>query len=99
MPAREIDIERRIRHRLTRPQYERLVKDLQGTLRAFDVLHDVAPSLLRELVQQQAKRAHGGSLAAAQAALQDLIGELREHRTEFVGKGDRRFAVIRGGRR
>ena len=97
---RKAEIELSIRRQLTPAKYTQLVKDLRGTLRAFDLLHDVAPSLLQDLIRTQSRRAHGGALQATHAALDDLISELREHRTEIVRPpGQRAFTVIRGGKR
>jgi hypothetical protein len=59
----------------------------------------VAPGLLQDLVRSQSRRAHGGTAAAAQAAIEDLIGELREHKREIVGTHRTPFTLIRGGRR
>lgn len=97
---RKAEIELSIRRQLTPAKYTQLVKDLRGTVRAFDLLNDVAPSLLKDLVREQSRRAHGGALQATHAALEDLICELREHRTEIVRPvGHRAFRVIRGGRK
>jgi hypothetical protein len=100
MAARNTELELRIQRQLTPAKYGQLVKDLQGTLRAFDLLEKVAPSLLRELVREQSRRAHGGSLGAAHAALEDLIAEVREHKREIVRPARAGgFVLIRGGRR
>jgi hypothetical protein len=95
----DVNVEILIRRQLSPARYGQLVKDLRGAQRAFDLLGDVAPALLQELVRSQSRRAHGGSLAAAHAALEDLIGELRVHRTEIVGPRRAPFTLIRGGRR
>lgn len=96
--ARGVELEISIRRQLTSAKYGQLVKDLRGTLRAFDVLKDVAPELLQSLVRDQSRRAHGGSLAAAHAAIEDLIAEVRGHRQEIVVTREP-FTLIRGGRR
>lgn len=100
MPARTSELELRIRRQLTPAKYGQLVKDLQVTVRAFSTLEKVAPSLLRTLVREQSRRAHGGSLGAAHAALEDLIAEVREHKREIVKpRRAAAFVLIRGGRR
>lgn len=88
-----------IRRQLSDIEYRNLVSDLQHAVRAFDVLGAVAPALLQDLIRDESRRAHGGSLGAAHAALDDLICELRKHRTELVGTKRHPFTLIRGGRR
>lgn len=97
---RKAEIELSIKRQLSPAKYGQLVKDLRGTVRAFDLLNDVAPSLLRDLIREQSRKVHGGALQATHAALEDLISELREHRTEIVRPiGHRAFTIIRGGKR
>jgi hypothetical protein len=97
--GRTIDIDIAIQRQLAPREYQELVSDLQHAVRAFDVLGHVAPTLLRDLVRFECRRAHGGSLGAAHAAIEDLIAELREHRTKVVVTGRAPLSLIRGGRR
>lgn len=96
---RTTDPDVEIQRQLSTSEYKQLVSDLQHAVRAFNVLGAVAPALLQDLIRDESRRAHGGSLGAAHAALEDLICELREHRTQLVGTKLGPFTLIRGGRR
>lgn len=92
------DLELTIQRSLTRKEYHRLLSDLGAAVRAFDVLGDIAPSLLQDLLRDQSRRAHGSTANSAHAALEDLIAELRGHREELLTTRRGPFTLIRGGR-